>query len=133
MHVVTGNEFAFIAPDTLACLGLLCGWTSHRDQRMHNGLLCLAVGHNFHIRVSFKRERQVLELQEFLASTQVEFAAGHALCSAFASVKIDQGVNLGAVVAGPVFKGALAGLHADDMDALCEFHGLLSVVIRLDQ
>ena len=100
---------------------------------MHDGLLRLAVGHDFHVGVTFKRERQVLELQEFVAITQAEFAAGHALCSAFASVKINQGVNLGTVVGGPVFKGTLTGLHADDLDALCEFHGLLSVVIRLDQ
>ena len=100
---------------------------------MHDGFLRLAVGDNFHIRIGFKRERQMLELQKLLACAQVKFTAGHALCSAFASVQINQGINLGAVVAGTVFERALAGLHADDVNALCEFHGLLSVVIRLDQ
>lgn len=94
---------------------------------MHDGFLRLAIGHDFHVGICLKRKWKVLESREFFAGAEGEFRASHALCSALAGIKIDQRVNLGGVIRSAVFKLALAGLHADDLDVLSELHLRLSV------
>ncbi|MNY60128.1 hypothetical protein D3C86_1966420 [compost metagenome] len=90
---------------------------------MHDGLRQLAVRDDLHFGLGLEGERQMLVLGEFFARAKVEFRAGHALRRTLGRIEIDQGVDLGGVVAVAVLQRALAGLHAHNVDDLIELHG----------